>query len=145
MEDPHQLDRYVRAQEGVYPQALAELRAGRKRSHWMWFIFPQADGLGSSQTARFYAIRSLNEARAYLGHPVLGPRLAECADALLGTGGRNASEILGFPDDLKLRSSATLFAQVAGPDSVFRRILDRFFAGNPDTRTLEILEQPGFS
>ena len=110
--DPHDLDRFVRAQEADYPRALAEVRAGRKRSHWIWYVFPQVAGLGSSAMSRRYAIRSLAEARAYLEHPVLGPRLREVAGAALGVGGKSAREILGTPDDLKLRSSATLFAAV---------------------------------
>jgi uncharacterized protein (DUF1810 family) len=137
--DPHDLDRFVRAQRGVYERALAEIRGGRKASHWMWFIFPQLEGLGSSATTRRYSIRSLAEAEAYLGHPVLGPRLAECAEAALGVAGRTAREIFGSPDDLKLRSCATLFARASPAGSVFHRVLDRFFAGTPDPRTLELL------
>ena len=137
--DPHDLDRFVRAQEGHYAQALAELRAGRKRTHWMWFIFPQLDGLGFSETARWYAIRDLDEARAYLAHPLLGPRLIDCAEALLAVQGRSAREILGTPDDLKLRSCATLFAQVSPGGSIFHRLLEVFFEGVADARTLALL------
>jgi uncharacterized protein (DUF1810 family) len=133
------LQRFLDAQDGVYEQALAELRAGRKRTHWMWFVFPQIAGLGHSSTAAYYAIADLAEARAYLAHPLLGARLAECAEALLGVTGRTAHEILGSPDDLKLRSSMTLFAQVAGPDSVFRRVLERYYGGEADARTLDLL------
>jgi len=133
------LQRFLDAQDGVYEQALAELRAGRKRSHWMWFVFPQIAGLGHSSTAVYYAIADLAEARAYLAHPLLGARLAECAGALLGVTGRTAHEILGSPDDLKLRSSMTLFAQVAGPDSVFQRVLERYYGGEADARTLDLL------
>ncbi len=133
------LQRFLDAQDGVYEQALAELRAGRKRTHWMWFVFPQIAGLGHSSTAVYYAIADLAEARAYLAHPLLGARLAECAEALLGVTGRTAHEILGSPDDLKLRSSMTLFAQVAGPDSVFRRVLERYYGGEADARTLDLL------
>lgn len=133
------LDRFLEAHEGIYPQALEELRAGRKRSHWMWFVFPQIAGLGLSATAVHYAIADLAEARAYLAHPLLGARLAECAEALLGVSGRTAHEILGSPDDLKLRSSMTLFAWVAGPDSVFRRVLERYYGGEADPRTLDLL------
>jgi uncharacterized protein (DUF1810 family) len=133
------LQRFLDAQDGVYEQALAELRAGRKRTHWMWFVFPQIAGLGHSSTAAYYAIADLAEARAYLAHPLLGARLAECAGALLGVTGRTAQEILGSPDDLKLRSSMTLFAQVAGPDSVFRRVLERYYGGEADARTLDLL------
>ena len=132
------LDRFVQAQDGVYDDALAELTAGRKRTHWMWFVFPQIAGLGSSPTAQRYAIRSLDEARAYLAHPVLGPRLRECAQALLAVPGRSAHEILGHPDDLKLRSSMTLFARAAEDPALFEAVLDRFYDG-PDPLTLTLL------
>jgi uncharacterized protein (DUF1810 family) len=132
------LDRFVQAQDGVYDDALAELTAGRKRTHWMWFIFPQIAGLGSSATAQRYAIRSLDEARAYLAHPVLGPRLRECAQALLSVPGRSAREILGHPDDLKLRSSMTLFARAADDPAPFEAVLDRYYDG-PDPLTLTLL------
>jgi uncharacterized protein (DUF1810 family) len=132
------LDRFVSAQDGVYPDALAELRAGRKRTHWMWFVFPQFAGLGSSPTAQRYAIDSLDEARAYLAHPVLGPRLRECAAALLAVEGRSAEDIFGYPDDLKLRSSMTLFAQIAEDPAVFTAVLDRYYDG-PDERTVELI------
>lgn len=138
-DDPLDLSRFVRAQEGVYEQALAELQAGRKRTHWMWFIFPQIEGLGFSATSRRYAIRSADEARAYLNHPVLGPRLIACVQAVLAVEGRTASEIFGWPDDLKLRSCATLFAHVSSPGSVFERVLERFYGGEPDAKTLELL------
>jgi uncharacterized protein (DUF1810 family) len=137
--DPHDLGRFVRAQADDYERALSEVRGGRKRSHWMWYIFPQYDGLGVSPTSRHYAIRSLAEARAYLGHPVLGPRLVECAEAALGVAGRSASEVFGSPDDLKLRSCATLFARVTPPGSVFERLLEKYFEGRPDGRTLHLL------
>ena len=137
--DPHDLERFVLAQEGVYDRALAEVRSGRKRTHWMWFVFPQLDGLGSSPTARQYAIRSLAEAEAYLRHPVLGPRLVECCEAAVGVEGRTAHEVFGSPDDLKLRSCATLFARVSPPGSVFERVLARFFDGRPDPATLRLL------
>ena len=116
--DPHDLGRFVEAQRDDYEQALAEIRGGRKRSHWMWYIFPQYDGLGSSSTSRRYAIKSVAEAEAYLRHPVLGPRLVDCAEAVVGVEGRSAHDIFGSPDDLKLRSSATLFACVSPPGSV---------------------------
>ena len=134
--DPHDLRRFSEAQESVYETALSELRDGRKRSHWMWFVFPQFAGLGSSASCRHFAIRSADEARAYLAHPVLGPRLVECADAVLAVTGRSAHEIFGSPDDLKLRSSATLFASVSPPGSVFERLLDKYFAGERDDATL---------
>jgi uncharacterized protein (DUF1810 family) len=139
--DPFDLRRFVEAQSGDYVRALAELRAGEKRSHWMWYVFPQYEGLGHSPTARRYAIRGLAEAEAYLRHPILGPRLIESAEAVLGVEGRTAREILGSPDDLKLRSSATLFSRVAPAGSPFHRLLDRFFAGQPDRRTMELIAQ----
>jgi uncharacterized protein (DUF1810 family) len=137
--DPHHLDRFVEAQSRNYDRALAELRAGRKRSHWMWYVFPQYAGLGHSAMAERYAIGSVAEAEAYLRHPVLGPRLVECTEALLADEERTAREILGSPDDMKLRSSATLFSRVDSPGSVFHRILDRYFDGEPDRRTLELV------
>ncbi len=139
--DQFNLNRFVEAQSGVYERALAELKRGEKRSHWMWFIFPQIDGLGRSSTARFYAIKSADEAKAYLNHPELGPRLIECSKVLLQSQGLSASDIFGFPDDLKLRSSMTLFASVAEPASVFARVLGQYFEGQPDPRTLELLKQ----
>ena len=142
-DDPHDLNRFVLAQAGDYERAIAEIRAGRKRSHWMWYIFPQVDGLGFSSMSRRYAIKSLAEARAYLDHPVLGPRLVECTEAALGVEGRSAYEIFGSPDDMKLRSSATLFAAVAPPDSVFARLLDKFYGGERDARTLQLLGTAG--
>lgn len=138
-DDPHDLGRFVRAQEADYERALSEIRGGRKQSHWMWYVFPQLDGLAFSSTSRRYAIRGLDEARAYLAHPVLGPRLLECAEAALGVEGRSASEIFGSPDDLKLRSCATLFARVSPPDSVFDRLLGKYDRGGRDGRTLRLL------
>lgn len=137
--DPFDLERFVEAQRDSHAAALSEIVAGRKRSHWMWYVFPQADGLGESWIARKYAIKSAEEARAYLAHPVLGARLRECATALLGVRGRSAQEIFGFPDHLKLRSSVTLFGAVAPEEGVFQRVLDRFWGGAPDERTLELL------
>lgn len=133
------LDRFVRAQDGIYQQALAEIHAGRKQSHWMWFVFPQLDGLGSSAMARRYAIASEEEARAYLDHPVLGPRLIDAARAALAVDGRSARDIFGTPDDLKLRSSATLFARVSPPASVFEELLAKYFGGRPDDETIRLL------
>jgi uncharacterized protein (DUF1810 family) len=134
--DPWRLSRFVDAQAGTYAQALAELRAGRKRSHWMWFVFPQLAGLGSSAMSVRYAISGPAEARAYLEHPVLGPRLHECAEALLALEGeRSLTQVLGHPDDLKLRSSATLFAQVSPPGSVFHRLIERYHDGRFDDAT----------
>jgi uncharacterized protein (DUF1810 family) len=137
--DPHDLDRFVQAQRNVYEQALAEIRTGRKRSHWMWYIFPQYAGLGSSAISQRYAIRSLAEAEAYLRHPVLGVRLVQCAEAALGIHGRFASEVFGAPDDMKLRSSATLFAAVSPPGSVFERLLEKYFDGERDQRTVQLV------
>ncbi|MDR7254758.1 uncharacterized protein (DUF1810 family) [Nocardioides sp. BE266] len=137
--DPYRLDRFVEAQDGVYAGVLGELRAGRKTSHWMWFVFPQVAGLGSSPTSRFYAVASLDEARAYLEHPVLGPRLTDCVEAVLSHADRTAREILGSPDDVKLRSSMTLFVLAAGPDTPFQLVLDAFFKGERDTRTVDLL------
>jgi uncharacterized protein (DUF1810 family) len=133
------LDRFVEAQRDTYQQALAELAAGRKRSHWMWFVFPQVAGLGHSATAQRYAVADLAEARAYLAHPVLGPRLVESAQALLGVQGRTAEQILGHPDDLKLRSSMTLFARAADDPAVFRAVLERYYGGEDDPATLQRL------
>ena len=141
MSDPHDLARFVRAQEHDYEQAMSEIRSGRKRSHWMWYTFPQLDGLGFSSTSRQYAIKSLAEADAYLRHPVLGPRLLESCQAALGLEGRSALAVFGSPDDMKLRSCATLFARVSPADSVFQRILDRYFGGEPDNKTLALLSR----
>jgi uncharacterized protein (DUF1810 family) len=133
------LDRFVTAQSGVYDRALAEIRNGRKESHWMWFIFPQLIGLGSSSMARQYGIADANEARAYLAHPILGPRLIEITQAVLDLNKRSANEIFGSPDDMKLRSCATLFAHVSSASSVFHQIIDKYYGGEPDPKTLAIL------
>jgi uncharacterized protein (DUF1810 family) len=135
----YDLDRFLEAQENVYAEALEELRAGRKRSHWMWFIFPQFDGLGVSPTSHRYAIRSLGEARAYLQHPVLGARLVECTQAVNDIQGSSAHEVFGTPDDKKFRSSMTLFELVAGPDSTFAASLAKYFSGERDARTIELV------
>jgi uncharacterized protein (DUF1810 family) len=137
--DRHNLDRFLRAQKHDYDRALAEVRAGSKQSHWMWYIYPQFEGLGFSSTSQRYAIKSLDEARAYLDHPILGARLREVAEAALAVEGRSAHDIFGSPDDMKLRSCATLFAQVSPPGSVFHRLLEKYFEGRPDPRTLELL------
>jgi uncharacterized protein (DUF1810 family) len=139
MADPFDLQRFVGAQARNYADAIAELRRGRKTSHWMWYVFPQIAGLGSSAMAQTYAIGSLDEARAYLAHPVLGPRLRECVAAVQAVEGRSAHAILGSPDDMKLRSSLTLFAAAAPDEPLFRDALARYFAGAPDPRTLEKL------
>ncbi len=137
--DPFELSRFISAQEGIYDRALAELREGLKRSHWMWFIFPQIEGLGHSPTTRLYSIKSLEEARHYLAHAVLGTRLKECTEAVLAVQGRSASDIFGHPDDWKLQSSMTLFELVAGRNSVFSRVLDKYYQGKRDPRTLQIV------
>jgi uncharacterized protein (DUF1810 family) len=143
MTDPYNLQRFVDAQAPVYSRVLAELRAGQKQSHWMWFVFPQVTGLGSSPIAQKFAISSLAEAQAYLAHEVLGPRLRECTRLVIAAADRPLGEILGYPDDLKFRSSMTLFARAAtAEDSVFGEALRVFFSGAPDARTLELLNLP---
>jgi uncharacterized protein (DUF1810 family) len=137
--DPHDLDRFVQAQATSYAQALAELRAGRKRSHWSWFVLPQAEGLGSSAMAARYAIRSLAEAKAYLDHPLLGPRLRECVAAMNAHRGTSARDILGDVDAMKFRSCLTLFARASPGEPLFAEALDRFYSGQPDEATLAIL------
>lgn len=137
--DPFDLRRFVEAQDRVYDAVLAELRSGRKRSHWIWFIFPQLQSLGRSATAHRYGIRSLAEARAYLDHDVLGPRLRECARVVAGIEGSSASEIFGWPDDLKVRSSMTLFARATDDNADFRAVLDRLYDGVEDELTIEQL------
>ncbi len=136
-EDRYRLARFVEAQQGVYDDALAELRQGRKRSHWMWFVFPQLAGLGRSATAQYYAIASLDEARAYLAHPVLRARLRECAEVVAACAAGSAEQIFGGTDALKLRSSMTLFDLAAPDEAVFRAVLDRYYGGTPDAATLE--------
>jgi uncharacterized protein (DUF1810 family) len=139
LSDPHDLQRFLDAQGGTYERALGELRAGRKTSHWMWFIFPQIAGLGHSPMAQRYAIGSLDEARAYLAHPVLGARLRESAGALLAHAGTSAEAILGGIDAIKLRSSMTLFDRAADGDAVFRDVLDAFFGGEADPATERLI------
>lgn len=139
MKDPYDLERFVTAQRDVYPDVLAELRAGRKRTHWMWFIFPQLAGLGHSPTAVHYAIKSRAEAEAYLAHPVLGARLRECTGLVNGHEGVSAYEIFGDPDELKFHSSMTLFAQIDEADDVFSTALNKFFKGETDPATLQRL------
>lgn len=144
--DPFNLDRFLAAQAGVHERALTELRRGCKQSHWMWFVFPQLAGLGHSARAQHYGITGLDEARAYLAHPVLGARLQECAAVLEGLDpGLPASSIFGYPDELKLRSSLTLFARVAGSGSIFERLLDKYFAGEPDDLTVALLQMQSHS
>ena len=137
--DPYDLDRFVRAQAPDYERALSELRAGKKKSHWMWYIFPQIEGLGQSPMSVRYSIKSAAEARAYLDHPVLGPRLRECAAVVRDIVGRSALEVFGSPDDLKLRSCATLFAAVSDDDA-FEQVLRKYFDGQPDKETLRRLD-----
>jgi uncharacterized protein (DUF1810 family) len=144
-EDPFDLRRFLTAQEPVYERALSEVTGGRKQSHWMWYIFPQMIGLGYSAMAQRYGIRSADEARAYLQHPVLGKRLIECAAAVNAVAGRSARDIFGEPDDRKLQSCATLFAAVSEPDSeerqVFDNLLAKYYHGARDARTLSLLEE----
>ena len=138
-DDTFDLRRFVDGQEGIYEQALAEVRRGQKRSHWMWFIFPQLDGLGRSSTAKYYGLKGIEEARHFLQHPILGRRLLECSEAVLAVEGRTVSQMFGSPDDMKLHSSMTLFAQVAEPGSVFVHVLEKYFNGEADGATLRIL------
>ncbi len=143
-DDPYDLKRFLSAQEGVYERALAELRGGQKRTHWMWFIFPQIDGLGYSPTAKRYAIKSREEAREYLNHPVLGKRLLECTEAVVALKGGSVSEIFGYPDDVKFTSSMTLFENIAGSGGVFSLAIERYCHGERDAATLRLLEKPIF-
>jgi uncharacterized protein (DUF1810 family) len=133
------LDRFISAQENIYDHVVAELKTGKKRSHWMWFIFPQIDGLGKSSTAKFYALKSLEEARAYFNHPILGQRLLECTQLVLSIKNRTASQIFGFPDDLKLKSSMTLFSLISPSESEFNQVLVQFFDGEKDMRFIKII------
>jgi uncharacterized protein (DUF1810 family) len=137
--DPFDLRRFVDAQDRVYDTVLAELRNGAKRSHWIWFVFPQLRGLGRSATAQRYGISSLDEARAYVAHPVLGPRLRECTGLVAAIEGRTVDEIFGWPDNLKVRSSMTLFAHATDDNAGFRAVLDKFYDGEEDPATLELL------
>jgi uncharacterized protein (DUF1810 family) len=140
-DDPFDLNRFTGAQKSIYSSVLSELRSGQKRTHWMWYIFPQIDGLAYSATSKFYAIKSIEEARQYLNHPVLGARLFECAETILAIEGRSVSQIFGYPDDMKLKSSMTLFAYITDPHSVFIGVLDKYFRGERDVRTLDLLEK----
>jgi len=141
--DPFDLTRFVSAQEHAFEAALSELRRGQKQGHWMWFIFPQIDGLGSSPMAKKYAIKSPDEARAYLDHPVLGIRLLKCCRAILAVQGKSVSDIFGYPDDMKLRSSMTLFSAVAGTHGEFGAVIAKYFGGHEDARTTELLKPNG--
>ena len=135
----YDLERFVRAQIGSYETALWEIRRGRKCSHWMWYVFPQIAGLGMSSTAQYYAIQDLQEAEEYLAHPILGPRLLEISRALLDLETNDAYAVFGWPDDLKLRSSMTLFSCAAVDEPVFQQVLDKYYGGEPDERTLSLL------
>lgn len=137
----YDLERFVKAQAYDYDAALREIRSGRKRSHWMWYIFPQMQGLGFSSTAQYYGIRDLEEAKAYMAHPVLGSRLKEISEALLGLDTCDPSAVMGYPDDLKLRSCMTLFEQAAPEQPVFGRVLEKYYAGRRDSRTLELMKR----
>ena len=137
--DLFNLNRFIEAQERVAEAVTRELGAGRKQSHWMWFVFPQVRGLASSPTAQRYAIGSLDEAAAYLEHPVLGARLREWSETVLAVEGRSAEEVFGYPDYLKFRSSMTLFSRVPGADPVFQKALEKYYSGEPDRKTLDIL------
>jgi len=139
LKDPFDLNRFLEAQERDFEVALSEIKASRKRSHWMWYVFPQIDGLGLSAMSRRYAIKSLAEAEAYLAHPILGPRLKEIVEAALQIEGRTANQIFGSPDDMKLLSSATLFAAVSPQGSVFDRLIEKYFDGRKDEKTLRLL------
>jgi uncharacterized protein (DUF1810 family) len=139
MNNKYNLQRFIDAQERAYPIAIGEIKRGRKQSHWMWYIFPQIQGLGFSETSRFYAIKNLEEAAAYLDHDVLGKRLLEICDALLALTGNNANNIFGSPDDVKLKSSMTLFS-ILKPNEVFQQVLDKFFNGTKDEETIRIAQ-----
>lgn len=138
--DLYNLDRFISAQEDVYSTVLAELKVGEKRLHWMWFIFPQIEGLGRSATSKLYSIKNLDEASLYLSHPVLGQRLLECSETVLAIDERTASDIFNFPDNHKLHSSMTLFLCVAGDNSTFARVLEKYFNGVQDGKTIKILK-----
>ena len=141
MDDIYNLTRFVKAQERNYSNAFSELSQGRKRSHWMWYIFPQIVGLGMTVISYEFSIKSLDEAVAFLEHPYLGKNIREISSVLLGLESNDATAIMGFPDDLKLRSSMTLFAEAAPDEEVFQKVLDKFYNGKKDERTLEILEE----
>jgi uncharacterized protein (DUF1810 family) len=144
MDTETKLAEFVAAQQSVYGQVVCELEAGKKQSHWMWFIFPQLAGLGSSHMAWKFAIASVDEAKAYLQHPILGPRLMECTRLMLAAADNDVSAILGYPDDLKFRSCLTLFAAAEPAEPLFQAALDKFFGGERDPRTVELLHQPEF-
>ena len=140
MSSDNTLNRFIEAQQNIYPSVLKELHNGKKTSHWMWFIFPQINGLGYSSTAKYYSIKTIEEAKEYIAHPVLGMRLLECTNLLLNIDGKTADEIFGDPDNLKLRSCMTLFNFIAPEHKVFENVLEKYFAGEQDERTLSILK-----
>ena len=143
MQDKYNLERFVKAQENSYSQALREMKNGIKSSHWMWYIFPQIEGLGRTETARFYSIHSMEEAKAYLAHPILGKNLREITAVLLEIESNDAERVMGFPDNLKLCSSMTLFSLADPDEAVFEAVLDKFYGGKKDRRTIEILQRGG--
>jgi uncharacterized protein (DUF1810 family) len=144
MTDNNELIKFLDAQNQVYLKALSEIKKGKKDTHWMWYIFPQIKGLGSSETANYYAVKDLNEAAAYLQHPILGKHLVEIAEEVLNLKGKTATQIFGTPDDMKLRSSMTLFANVENTNPVFQKVLDKYFNGLPDDLTLQLLNSHAF-
>ena len=141
MKEEKDLERFIAAQKTAYDVALAEIKSGRKQSHWMWYIFPQLQGLGFSETAKYYGIKNKHEAEAFLQHPILGSRLIRICNSLLQLHTNNAHQVFGSPDDLKLKSSMTLFASLSNTNPVFQQVLNQFFNGEKDTKTLQILEQ----
>jgi uncharacterized protein (DUF1810 family) len=134
-------ERFITAQQNDYPLALSEIKSGRKRSHWMWYIFPQLDGLGLTETSRYYALQNIDDAARYLAHPVLGARLIEISQELLSLEGKSANAVFGTPDDLKLKSSMTLFALVPNTDKIFEQMLKKYYNGTKDSKTLLLLKQ----
>lgn len=140
MNSNNSLSRFLSAQQNIYTEVVKELRAGKKTSHWMWFVFPQIEGLGHSQTAKFYSIKNIEEAKEYIKHPVLGERLLECSNILLNINKKSADEIFGYPDNLKLKSCMTLFKYVASEQKVFANVLEKYFADIQDEQTINILE-----
>jgi uncharacterized protein (DUF1810 family) len=134
-------ERFITAQQNDYPLALSEIKSGRKRSHWMWYIFPQLDGLGLTETSRYYALQNIDDAARYLAHPVLGARLIEISQELLSLEGKSANAVFGTPDDLKLKSSMTLFALVPNTDKIFEQVLKKYYNGTKDSKTLLLLKQ----
>ena len=141
MKDKYDLQRFIKEQQRTYSTAYVELSQGRKQSHWMWWIFPQIVGLGMTATSHKYSIKSMDEAKAFLSHPYLGKNIREISNVLLGLDANDANRVMGYPDDLKLRSSMTLFAEAAPDEKVFQKVLDKFYGGKKDERTLTILKE----